>query len=126
VSGLDKTTGAPFLAKLKPLAVGAFPGFTFQPAAVSFDTTIPTKTFLAADGSILHAGRQAGSSGCAVTRYLPTGAPDPAFGTNGVAVLAVSPCAPTNIAVQPDGKIIVDAGSLGTSPTSSRIVRLWN
>jgi len=128
VSGLDKTTGAPFIAKLKPLGVGAFPGFTFQPAAVSFDSTVPTKSFLAGDGSILHTGRQSGTSACAVTRYLATGAPDPNFGTKGVVVLSITPCAPTNIALQPDGKIIVDAGSLGTpaGALSTRIVRLWN
>jgi len=128
VSGIDSTTGAPFLAKLRPNANGAFPGFTFQPAAVAFDTTLPTKTFLQGDGSILQVGRANGALECAITRYAANGTPDLAFGTKGVATLPVSPCAPTNIALQPDGKIIVDAGSLGTpaGALSTRIVRLWN
>jgi uncharacterized delta-60 repeat protein len=128
VSGIDATTGAPFLAKFRPNANGSFPGFAFQPAAVFFDTTLPTKTFLLGDGSILQVGRVKGTTECAISRYAADGTPDLGFGTKGVAALPVSPCAPTNIAVQPDGKIIVDAGSLGTPTTalSTRIVRLWN
>ncbi|CAN5919500.1 hypothetical protein BH11MYX4_BH11MYX4_48940 [soil metagenome] len=128
VSGIDKSTGAPFMAKLKPLAIGAYPGFTFQPAAVAFDTTLPTKTFLQGDGSILQVGRAKGALECAITRYAANGSPDLGFGTKGVATLPVSPCAPTNIAVQPDGRIIVDAGSLGTpaGALSTRILRAWN
>ena len=126
VSGIDKSTGAPFMAKFQPNGTGPFAGFAFNPAAVFFDPTFGTKSFLAADGTILHVGREKDAMTCAVTRYDATGKVDTNFGTNGVARLPVMPCKPGGVALQPDGKIVVDAGSLGIAPAVSSILRVWN
>ena len=126
VSGIDTSTGAPFMAKFQPDGAGPFAGFDFSPAAVFFDPTFGTKSLLAADGTILHVGREKNAMTCALAHYTATGKVDTNFGTNGVARLPVTPCQPGGVYLQPDGKIIVDAGSLGTAPAVSSILRVWN
>lgn len=125
VSGIDTSSNAPFMAKLQPNG-SPLAGFAFGPAPVTLDAAFATKTYLASDSTILQVGREAGAMTCVVTRYDKTGKSDSTFGANGSARLPITPCQPGSVSVQADGKIIIDAGSLGTAPTVASIVRLWN
>ncbi len=54
-----------------------------------------------------------------VARYLPDGAPDPAFGTNGLQVTTLYNTVPNAAFLQPDGKIV----AVGDNPTTVVLLR---
>ncbi len=65
-----------------------------------------------ADGKIVIAGKLRTSlhgSDCALARYLPSGAPDPSFGANGLVSLDIGngDDVANAVLVQPDGKIVI-------------------
>ena len=67
---------------------------------------------LQADGKVVIAGKLRTSlhgSDCALVRYLPSGAPDPSFGTNGLVSLDIGggDDVANAVLVQPDGKIVI-------------------
>jgi uncharacterized delta-60 repeat protein len=71
---------------------------------------------VAADGRIVAASTPQNSPEVQVRRYLPTGTPDPTFGTHGqTAVVPPHPHFYSTLALQPGGRIVVvtDGGSAG-------------
>jgi uncharacterized delta-60 repeat protein len=83
------------------------------------------------DGKILAAGIGLDPSttsdfGAALVRYLPDGALDPAFGTNGIVVTRVGTftSGADAVALQPDGKVVVAATGFSGSTTDDDVVVL--
>jgi uncharacterized delta-60 repeat protein len=62
-----------------------------------------------------------------IVRYLPSGAPDPSFGSGGRVILSLgtSQTAPIALATQPDGKLLALAAVVnGVSPAQTVLLRL--
>jgi uncharacterized delta-60 repeat protein/uncharacterized repeat protein (TIGR01451 family) len=70
------------------------------------------------DGKLVVAGTT--GAGGVIARFLPGGAPDPAFSGDGIARIALAGAIAEGVAVQPDGKIV----AAGTAGGDSFIARL--
>jgi uncharacterized delta-60 repeat protein len=78
-----------------------------------------------ADGKILAAGN-AGYRGCGILRYKTNGTPDSSFGTNGVQTILVGHyrSEATDVALQPDGKIVFSGSAATIGATQIVVARL--
>ena len=76
-----------------------------------FGAFVPTALAIQTDGKIIVVGKggDCGSDACGlgVVRFLPDGSPDPAFGGNGTVYRTRTFPFPQDVAVQPDGKILI-------------------
>ena len=76
------------------------------------------------DGKILAAGTPEASEGFSVARLLPDGSPDPSWGKGGVVTTPLGKFASAfDVAVQPDGKIVVVGEAPGAKDEDFAIVR---
>ena len=83
-------------------------------ATTNFGSDVGWKTLVQANGKVIVVGHYHGNTGpetMAVARYLPDGAPDPAFSGDGRQTIAPGATARA-LAQQPDGRILL-AGTLG-------------
>jgi uncharacterized delta-60 repeat protein/uncharacterized repeat protein (TIGR01451 family) len=72
------------------------------------------------DGKLLVAGTTDAAGAGVVARYLPTGAPDPTFSTDGIVRIGATSTTVDAVALQPDGKVV----AAGTTGGDSFIARL--
>lgn len=76
------------------------------------------------DGKILVVGTPEASEGFSVARLLPNGSPDPSWGEGGVVTTPLGKFASAyDVAVQPDGKIVVVGEAPGAKDEDFAIVR---
>jgi len=76
------------------------------------------------DGKILVVGTPEGSEGFSIARLLPNGSPDPSWGEGGVVTTPLGKFASAfDVAVQPDGKIVVVGEAPGAKNEDFAIVR---
>jgi uncharacterized delta-60 repeat protein len=82
-----------------------------------FNLERPHDMVLQPDGKIIVAGNSWGTSDddFIITRYLPNGAPDLLFGTNGIVIIGESGRTDEcyGVLIQPDGKILTGGSTLG-------------
>lgn len=105
-----------------PLAGSLDRSFGTGGIAQSPDSTSIGGIALQPDGRIVVAGGS--RTALVLARYLPTGTLDPSFGTGGNVETDLDPGSSLALALQPDGKIVVAAGSpYGTSSNRFTLAR---